>query len=149
MMSKIYKCAEAVIVWLGVGNKPSRLVEDPRTLYEATKDYISNEHVRFDPLALSTILHDEYFDRLWVVQEFILAKKTCILVKDAWLPGLEHDWQNKIKKDLKATRTLHLLMGAYKSLGAAQMLDTKQYTHYHADPIRYEPLEDLLIRYRD
>jgi hypothetical protein len=40
-------------------------------------------------------------------------------------------------------------MGAYKSLGAAQMLDTKQYTHYHADPIRYEPLEDLLVWYRD
>lgn len=124
-------------------------MENPRTLYEATKDYISTEHLRLDPLALSTILQDEYFDRLWGVWEFILAKKACILVKDAWLRGLEHDWQNKIKTDLRATRNLHPLMGAYKSLGAAQMLDTRQYTHYHTDPIRYEPLEDFLMRYRD
>jgi hypothetical protein len=103
--------------------------------------------VAFDALKICTILHDEYFDRLWVVQEFILAKTARILVKDARLPGIQHDWQNQT--DPNTSSTLHPFMAAHKSLGAAQLLATKQNTRYHSNPMRYEPLEDLLIRYRD
>ncbi|KAF2820168.1 HET-domain-containing protein, partial [Ophiobolus disseminans] len=60
MMSDIYSNAESVIVWLGKAQSD----------YEAARTYQKTGHHE----AFTAILHNNYFDRLWVMQEFLLAK---------------------------------------------------------------------------
>jgi hypothetical protein len=84
MMSDIYHGAESVIVWLGIGDSRATFYEgtpDPRTMYETAKDYRETK----DTSTLGVILRNDYFSRVWVVQEFLLAKRVRILVKDVWL----------------------------------------------------------------
>jgi hypothetical protein len=84
IMSEIYSGAESVIVWLGMGERRVRidkLCQYAGTEYEAAQDYIKT--MNMDTFAATT--QNPYFRRLWVVQEFLLAKQIRMLVKDTWL----------------------------------------------------------------
>jgi hypothetical protein len=84
MMSDIYHGAESVIVWLGIGDTRATFYEgtpDPRTMYEAGIDYRNYRDTR----ALGVVLRNDYFSRVWVVQEFLLAKRFRILIRDVWM----------------------------------------------------------------
>jgi hypothetical protein len=83
MMSEIYGNADSVIVWLGIGDERPRNTENYVTTYEAAKHWKETS----DPWALSRALQNEYFERLWVVQEFALAPRVRLLIKDVWIFG--------------------------------------------------------------
>jgi hypothetical protein len=70
MMSKIYSQATSVIVWLGKGNTQERHVDCPWPV---------------DIDVLKVVLDNVYFERLWTVQEFILAKRVRVLLGPLWI----------------------------------------------------------------
>lgn len=79
-MHTIYRCANSVIVWLGEGYERYR--GDARSLYEAATEFKNNS----DPSALTVILQNHYFSRLWIVQEFLSAQRLRILIRNQWIP---------------------------------------------------------------
>jgi hypothetical protein len=73
-MSKIFEESETVIAWLGDG----RSSESARIGYAAAARLRDSRNLE----DLGTILGYEYFNRLWVVQEVLLAKNFNILMQD-------------------------------------------------------------------
>lgn len=82
MMGDIYKGADSVVVWLGDGKHH----RSGPTEYECIRTFKDTG----DPAPLLYVSENGYFSRLWIVQEFLLAKRLRILVKDLWL--LEQDF---------------------------------------------------------
>jgi hypothetical protein len=68
MMAQIYKDCDSMIIWLG--SKDSRF-------REAADEFIYKPR----PHSLSILLHDDYFTRLWVVQEVLLAREVRIICR--------------------------------------------------------------------
>lgn len=68
MMSQIYRDCDSMTIWLGSQDQGFR---------EAATDFIHKP--RRDPLRI--LLHDDYFTRLWVVQEVLLARSVRILCR--------------------------------------------------------------------
>ncbi|KAF2820169.1 HET-domain-containing protein, partial [Ophiobolus disseminans] len=62
MMSDIYTRAESVVVWLGHGDESA---------YAAAQRFRDQR----DTHALSVVLNNPYFSRMWIVQEFLLARR--------------------------------------------------------------------------
>ena len=90
MMSDIYSKATSVVAWLGDGSeKPNShtkwLAEGGYDKFENTYDAACVWRDTAEIAAFTYVLHNKYFRRLWIVQEFILAKQIRILVKDVWL----------------------------------------------------------------
>jgi hypothetical protein len=77
IMSEIYKGAESVIVWLGDG------IHHRNGHAEYMSVQICKE--TGDTHALWGLARNGYFDRLWIVQEFLLATRVRILVKNLWV----------------------------------------------------------------
>ncbi|KAI4658283.1 uncharacterized protein J4E79_007265 [Alternaria viburni] len=98
MMSDIYSKATSVIAWLGDGSE--KACEPPKVLAKRGCDEFENMYDAAcvwkdtgDPVALAYILHNEYFRRLWIVQEFILARQIRVLVKGVWLVNDTRGWE--------------------------------------------------------
>jgi hypothetical protein len=73
MMSDIYSNAASVIVWLGNDyTQPAARVASG----SKTTNYYD---------ALQTVLRSNYFDRLWVLQEFLLAKRVRVVLGEEWI----------------------------------------------------------------
>src|SRR5690242_16376759 len=68
MMAQIYKDCDSMIIWLGSKDQPFR---------EAADEFIYKPR----PHSLSVLLHDDYFTRLWVVQEVLLARAVRIICR--------------------------------------------------------------------
>lgn len=68
MMAQIYKDCDSMIIWLGSKNLEFR---------EAADEFIYKPR----PQSLSILLHDDYFTRLWVVQEVLLARAVRIICR--------------------------------------------------------------------
>ncbi|CAN9385435.1 unnamed protein product [Alternaria alternata] len=85
MMSHIYTSAESVIIWLGNGDERTNCRWDSRPLYEVAKEWVETS----DPKAFAVILHASYFTRVWIVQEFLLARRVRMLLGNMWLDGGE------------------------------------------------------------
>jgi hypothetical protein len=105
LMSKIYEGAVYVIAWLGLDSGASNL----KPLDEEARLNISRE-LTFD------ILTDPYFSRLWVVQEFMLARNVDFMFQDGRIPALQLDQIIDIvsagrkhfnKKTLRLDRLMH------------------------------------------
>ncbi|KAH6881551.1 heterokaryon incompatibility protein-domain-containing protein [Alternaria rosae] len=100
MMSDIYSKANSVIAWLGEGSKkadasPSILAQRGCDMFENMYDAAGVwKHVG-EPAALAYVLHNEYFTRIWIVQEFILARQIRVLVKDIWLVDDTRGWERR------------------------------------------------------
>jgi hypothetical protein len=71
LMSRIYEGAAHVIAWLALDNRSSKI----RPLEERSQQDLSRE-LTYD------ILADPYFSRLWIVQEFVLARSVDIMYQD-------------------------------------------------------------------
>ncbi|KAJ8109811.1 hypothetical protein OPT61_g7183 [Boeremia exigua] len=65
-MAQIYKDCDSMVIWLGSKDQKFR---------EAADEFIYKPR----PHSLSTLLHDDYFTRLWVVQEVLLARAVRIM----------------------------------------------------------------------
>jgi len=90
MMADIYSKATSVIAWLTDGSRKLNIMlevfpEIRRDMFESVYDAACVWRDFREPAALAYVIHDEYFTRLWIVQEFILARQIRILVKDVWL----------------------------------------------------------------
>jgi hypothetical protein len=80
LMSKIYEGAAYVIAWLGLDSRASKVKpSDEEARFNLSKE------LTFD------ILADPYFSRLWVVQEFMLARSVDFMFEDGRLPALQLD----------------------------------------------------------
>jgi hypothetical protein len=89
LMSEIYSKAWLVIAWLGCGDK----------MRQATWD-LKQQTLQRDA-ALSTLLNNSYFDRLWIIQEMLLARELRIMCAEFLLSPyelLEH--ASKLNYDL-------------------------------------------------
>jgi len=96
MMGLIYSRASMVIVWLGSSDAASVLAfdglksngwagllsDDPSTIMEGNKKLKS----------LDPILHREYWKRLWIIQEFLMAKDFIIQCGNEICPGFRITW---------------------------------------------------------
>jgi len=94
MMSDIYSKATSVIAWLGDGSDKADGVDAHGcNMFKNTYDAACVWKDSGDPVALAYILHSEYFRRLWIVQEFILARQIRVLVKGVWLANDTRGWE--------------------------------------------------------
>lgn len=62
MMSEIYRDCDSIVVWLGSAT----------TLFREAAELFSQKPKMRD---LRVVLRDEYFTRLWIVQEILLARQ--------------------------------------------------------------------------
>lgn len=97
MMSDIYSKATSVIAWLGNGSKkadasPEMLARRKCDTFEDMNDAACVWRDAREPAAFAYVLHNEYFKRLWIIQEFILANQIRILVGDVWLVDDTREW---------------------------------------------------------
>jgi hypothetical protein len=83
-MGQIYERARMVVVWLGreSGQEAFKLLQTlAELIISEPQEEPEREHLEslfnecFDSLALSTLLASEWFQRVWVVQELVLAKE--------------------------------------------------------------------------
>jgi hypothetical protein len=88
MMSVIYLAADSVIAWLGIGNHPTGSEYNHRTEYTIAQRYTKTRR----PEDLGLVLRNEYFSRLWIVQEFLIAECTRVLIRDVWILGKSDDF---------------------------------------------------------
>ncbi|KAH7091148.1 heterokaryon incompatibility protein-domain-containing protein [Paraphoma chrysanthemicola] len=71
LMSRIYRECECVIAWLGCDEAAVKAAQQFKDCPSVT--------------TLETILDNHYFSRLWIVQEFLLAREVRILCGRVWL----------------------------------------------------------------
>ncbi|KAF2823946.1 hypothetical protein CC86DRAFT_384464 [Ophiobolus disseminans] len=67
MMSEIYQRATSTLIWLGSDSAP---------LKEAAQEFTQSKCIH----ALDTMLSDQYFKRVWIIQEILLARSIHVLV---------------------------------------------------------------------
>jgi hypothetical protein len=79
MMRDIYSRATAVFAWLGPGFPGSDLAMEALRHDEPGIENDAEPATARSRLALNKLFNNPYFTRLWVVQEFILAKDLWIL----------------------------------------------------------------------
>ena len=102
MMSDIYSKATSVIAWLGDGSEKGNtepagmIAERGLDIFEDTHDAACAWKDRAEVKGFSYVLYNEYFQRLWIVQEFILARHIRILVKDVWLVNDTREWEYRV-----------------------------------------------------
>jgi hypothetical protein len=78
LMSTIYRAASEVVIWLGKDSDTNDLPDAARWFDLQTPKYTS----------LSALLRNEYFRRVWIVQEVMLAQEVRVFVQgysDKWL----------------------------------------------------------------
>ncbi|KAH7089739.1 heterokaryon incompatibility protein-domain-containing protein [Paraphoma chrysanthemicola] len=77
LMGRIYSMSECVIVWLGDESK-TRLWKN---YVDAARSFNDKPNTH----GLAVFLGDEYFQRLWIVQEILLAQAVKVLILDIWI----------------------------------------------------------------
>jgi hypothetical protein len=78
-MSDIYSNATSVMVWLG--NHGISKHSDRREAVRNARELERREHGD----TLRTCLQKEYFHRIWIVQEILLAKRIRVLLENQWI----------------------------------------------------------------
>jgi hypothetical protein len=86
-MGQIYERARMVVVWLGreSGQEAFKLLQTlAKLIISKPQEEFEREQLAslfyecFDSLALSTLLASEWFQRVWIVQELVLAKEVAL-----------------------------------------------------------------------
>jgi hypothetical protein len=81
-MNRIYSSSAYVIIWLGDGSG----THNGQTYCQHAQRF--NRSSRNDQAAaesLGALLHNDYFRRIWIVQEVLLARNIKVLVKTIWI----------------------------------------------------------------
>ncbi|KAH7081971.1 heterokaryon incompatibility protein-domain-containing protein [Paraphoma chrysanthemicola] len=73
-MSKVYSNADYVVVWLGESEETEK----------AAKAFVNGGTPGESSDPLVTILSDQYFTRLWIIQELLLARTVIINCRETW-----------------------------------------------------------------
>ncbi|KAL6708717.1 hypothetical protein ACN47E_002413 [Coniothyrium glycines] len=99
-MGWIYKHAVRTLSWLG--NDPD-MVQAAYTYQQSSSDY-----------ALCTLLSNQYFSRLWVVQEILLSRESLVLCGYIWLSFVDmynsaHKNPGMLSRIQRYSPSLHLL----------------------------------------
>ncbi|KAH7078960.1 heterokaryon incompatibility protein-domain-containing protein [Paraphoma chrysanthemicola] len=115
MMSEIFKKATSVVAWLGFEALPMH-IERRQAIREAQG---RPRHEWVDAIKIG--LHQNYFQRLWIVQELLLAKRIRMLFEFRWL--LEVDtklrWPENISDALETLMDdSHVARPIFHRLGA-------------------------------
>lgn len=110
MMGKIYAAAGCVISWLGEEADNSQCV---------MKAIITSTHTRYTSVevehAMDAFIRRSYWERMWIVQEFVLAKNVVILCgqEGAWWKELVHFWHDtKLVRCAEGVRELNKRISA-------------------------------------
>ncbi|KAH6619018.1 heterokaryon incompatibility protein-domain-containing protein [Boeremia exigua] len=83
MMSRIYKSCAKVIVWLGdIDRETPPAVE----IFTPDEQYIPPAQMVAFPYFMKYLLHNSWFTRIWVVQEFVLPPQVSLCIGSAILP---------------------------------------------------------------
>ncbi|KAF2820166.1 HET-domain-containing protein [Ophiobolus disseminans] len=130
MMSKIYSSCESVIVWLGDGSTSHTAFD---TEYEAAKRH-------GDDKALAVIFLNGYFERLWIVQEFVLARRIRLLIKDIWVIKDHIDYTAFMKK-------AQPLLEQQASSSALDLFNARALRYQRPHRVHYERIEALITRF--
>jgi hypothetical protein len=88
-MSKIYSCAEQVLVWLGPGTSFSdQAIRFLADVADGTIPCIECDKFVFEDhwKAIKKFCESEYWKRLWIIQEVVLARKVLVMWGAAVLP---------------------------------------------------------------
>jgi hypothetical protein len=121
LMSHVFQHAAHVVVWLGNDARIAHASENLVRTDMATRRK-----------AMATLLCNEYFTRLWVVQEFLLAREVRIMVRrDVWI-----QWGD-----------MHYLAQMYRRCGWDGVPDTAVSLFLRADIRKPYELETCIKRF--
>ena len=103
MMDRIYRNAKSVYCWLGSEPKVTAALGEVNSLGKSgrTAKHIARMSVNHIQSAISTLLACEYWTRVWIVQEFVLAHQTYLLAGQYKTPSL---WLVNISDNLNKAR---------------------------------------------
>ncbi|KAL1390153.1 heterokaryon incompatibility, partial [Phyllosticta capitalensis] len=74
-MGEIFRDATWIIDWLGMSEQQGRHLKPFMDLYRDGDDPREHPCAPETPLAVATIANDEYWTRVWILQEFALAER--------------------------------------------------------------------------
>lgn len=91
LMSQVYSCAASVIIWLGdCGILPDYELREINLEFWGLEDFEPDyvQDCAVNDKILTSLLQNNYFSRLWIIQEILLAKKrrVCISTEGARRP---------------------------------------------------------------
>lgn len=100
-----------------------------RPLYEVAQEWVETS----DPKAFAVIFHASYFTGVWIVQEFLLARRVRMLLSNLWLNGGERqaklaEWIPKYAFELLFTRAASANNSSYVPL-----YDLDEFLLYYSD----------------
>ncbi|MCJ1282303.1 hypothetical protein MMC26_001626 [Xylographa opegraphella] len=134
LMGDIYSRARCVIVWLGSGfladelSKNSQTVEEIMRNVRTSKETLTTQKLNAPPFperqhsvwaALTSLLFNRWFRRLWVVQEALLAKKLEIVCGRCWIDW--DDFYSLVDAELQIMADDKELRGRMDSQGCAHL----------------------------
>lgn len=124
MMSDIYRNCEHVIVWLGCETD----MIDSAATFVSTESTCTQEEKES---AMTSMLTHRYFERLWIVQELLLAPEIHVLTGPNWVTwsDLQYYWDNYFT-----------VPDDWSSLQSATELlsDEKSYYHHRLDWLSFK-----------
>ncbi len=139
LMGSIYAKAESVIIWLGDGDEESAAAMDILGHEDVGQDLSSGSHEEW--LALHTLLgKQEYWSRIWIVQELVLAESIMIHWGDKVLP-----WQH-LEDFLTNFRTNATVATLEDFLNEEELLAAKLWRRRRQGLIT--PFRDLIVEHR-
>jgi hypothetical protein len=87
LMSRIYSTAKHILVWLGEARGRSDFAMDRLKDLAGGQEFAIREKALLKDLILTTLIDREWWGRLWIVQEVVLAKSDpTIMCGSRWLP---------------------------------------------------------------
>jgi hypothetical protein len=122
-MNRVYKQAKRVWIWLGISQHQESIPDAIRFLGNIAEYKKSHRHEKFDDMkkrldletvqiplkvALHHIVHNEWFNRLWVIQEASLAQEPSFLCGD-----IECSWE-LLYNSLKNMRLWDFLVNEFR-----------------------------------
>jgi hypothetical protein len=113
----------------GNGDERTNCRWDSRPLYEVAQEWVETS----DPKAFAVIFHASYFTGVWIVQEFLLARRVRMLLSNMWLNGGERqaklaEWIPKYAFELLFTRAASANNSSYVPL-----YDLDEFLLYYSD----------------
>ncbi|KAH7073693.1 heterokaryon incompatibility protein-domain-containing protein [Paraphoma chrysanthemicola] len=111
LMGRIYSRCECVIVWLSGASK----TQLGNSYVDAARSFNDKPNTH----DLAVFLGDEYFQRLWIVKEILLAQAVKVLIEDIWI-----SWDRILATTTNNRITLEQLLVAPGTLSLLQISES-------------------------
>ena len=147
IMDEIFKRAILVLVWLGARREPESTALCHRGIplypaspirhhFTASPDWKKPDHRR----EILQILSRPYWDRLWIIQEFLLAREILLFYGD------DHFWGQDLFRTLcELQNTTHHDTSARKLVYAKFSKETDKYRLFGQPQSSLKILKDLVL----